>query len=87
MPTRFWKSAIRWLAAGRIRSNHGKARLDLDRSRLEVGQALSVEARLGDPEILAEGGDLPPLLGPSQLHREGRRESLGLAIAGQPECL
>ncbi len=58
LPTRFWKSAIRWLAAGRIRSDQGKARLDLNRSRLEVGQALSVEARLGDPEILAEGGEL-----------------------------
>lgn len=51
------------------------------------GSGVSRESACERFPVLAEGGYLPPLLGPSQLDQEGRRESLGLAIAGQPECL
>ncbi len=45
---RFWRGALRHLAATRLRGDQGRARLDVDRSRLEVGEYLQVEARLLD---------------------------------------
>ncbi len=45
---RFWRSALRHLASTRLRGAEGRARLDLDRSQVELGQTLMVEARLRD---------------------------------------
>ncbi len=43
---RFWRSALRHLAATRLRGDHGRIRLDLDRTELELGEFLQVEVRL-----------------------------------------
>jgi len=45
---RFWRSALRHLAATRLRGDHGRIRLDLDRSEVELGAFLQVEVRLLD---------------------------------------
>lgn len=56
---RFWRSALRHLAATRLRGDEGRARLDLDRTTVELGQFLQVEVRLLDdafqPVIQDEG--------------------------------
>lgn len=58
---RFWRALLRQLAAGRLRGEQGRARLDLDRSRIELGDAVTVEARLRDesyqPLLREEGVD------------------------------
>lgn len=59
MPQRFWRSVFRHLAAGRLRGEQGRARLDLDRSRIDLGESVTVEARLLDesfePELREDG--------------------------------
>jgi hypothetical protein len=45
---RFWRSALRHLASTRLRGAQGRARLDLDRTQIELGDFLTVEARLKD---------------------------------------
>jgi len=45
---RFWRSALRHLAATRLRGDHGRIRLDLDRTEVELGAFLQVEVRLLD---------------------------------------
>jgi hypothetical protein len=45
---RFWRSALRHLASTRLRGAQGRARLDLDRTQIELGEFLTVEARLKD---------------------------------------
>ena len=45
---RFWRSALRHLAITRLRGDHGRLRLDLDRTEVELGAFLQVEARLLD---------------------------------------
>lgn len=45
---RLWRSALRHLATTRLRGAQGRARLDLDRSQVEFGEFLTVEARLRD---------------------------------------
>ncbi|MDA1113648.1 MAG: hypothetical protein O3A95_05030 [Planctomycetota bacterium] len=45
---RFWRSALRHLAATRLRGDRGRIRLDLDRSEIELGAFLQVEVRLLD---------------------------------------
>ena len=56
---RFWRSALRHLAATRLRGDRGRIRLDLDRTEIELGAFLQVEARLLDdsfqPVIDEEG--------------------------------
>lgn len=58
---RFWRALLRHLAAGRLRGAEGRARLDLDRSRVELGQSVTAEARLRDesyqPLLREEGVD------------------------------
>ncbi|RMH04656.1 MAG: hypothetical protein D6702_02665 [Planctomycetota bacterium] len=59
LPQRFWRGLLRFLAAGRLRGEEGRARLDLDRSRIELGESVTVEARLRDedwqPELSETG--------------------------------
>lgn len=45
---RFWRSALRHLAATRLRGDFGRIRLDLDRSEVELGAFLQIEVRLLD---------------------------------------
>jgi len=45
---RFWRSALRHLASTRLRGAQGRVRLDLDRSQVELGSFLTVEARIKD---------------------------------------
>ncbi|MBC8403586.1 MAG: hypothetical protein H8E15_00025, partial [Planctomycetes bacterium] len=45
---RFWRSALRHLASTRLRGAQGRVRLDLDRSQVELGSFLTVEARMKD---------------------------------------
>ena len=56
---RFWRSALRHLAITRLRGDHGRLRLDLDRTEVELGAFVQVEARLLDdsfqPVISEEG--------------------------------
>lgn len=70
---RFWRSALRHLATTRLRGAQGRARLDLDRSQVELGEFLTVEARLRDDAfeplqreegvpVFFEGQDDPLLL-------------------------
>jgi len=56
---RFWRSAIRHLAITRLRGDRGRLRLDLDRTEVELGAFLQVEARLLDDSfqpIISEEG-------------------------------
>jgi hypothetical protein len=59
MPQRFWRAVLRHLAAGRLRGEQGRVRLDLDRTRIDLGESVTVEARLLDeaylPELRDEG--------------------------------
>lgn len=77
---RLWRSALRHLATTRLRGAQGRARLDLDRSQVELGEFLTVEARLRDDAyeplqreegvpVFFEGQDEPLLLAavPDQL--------------------
>lgn len=70
--SRFWRAMLRHLAAGRLQGDRGRARLDLDRSRIELGESVLIEARLRDEDwepltdrdglnIHHETRDLPPL--------------------------
>lgn len=72
---RFWRSALRHLAATRLRGDQGRARLDVDRSVVELGEFLQVEARLLDDSyqpvieedgvaVYLEGADQPLVLAP-----------------------
>ena len=45
---RLWRSALRHLASTRLRGAQGRVRLDLDRSQVELGAFLTVEARIKD---------------------------------------
>ena len=44
----FWRSVLRNIAAGRLRGDKGRARLDVDRTRIELGEPVLVEARVRD---------------------------------------
>ncbi|TAH37895.1 MAG: hypothetical protein EYC70_06830 [Planctomycetota bacterium] len=59
---RFWRALLRQLASGRLRGEQGRARLDLDRTRIELGDAVTLEARLRDesyqPLLREEGADV-----------------------------
>ncbi|KAA3605697.1 MAG: hypothetical protein DWQ01_18875 [Planctomycetota bacterium] len=59
---RWWRAMVRHLASGRLRSEDGRARLDVDRNRIELGESVLVEARLRDeafqPLVLEEGVNL-----------------------------
>ncbi|MAW60359.1 MAG: hypothetical protein CMJ94_05935 [Planctomycetes bacterium] len=46
--SRFWRSALRHLATTRLRGAQGRVRLDLDRTQVELGEFLTVEARMRD---------------------------------------
>jgi hypothetical protein len=71
---RFWRAALRHVAATRLRGEQGRARLDVDPSTVEVGGFVRVEARLLDEAyqplavehvtVLVEGRDEPLLLAP-----------------------
>lgn len=71
---RFWRAALRQVAATRLRGEQGRARLDADPATVEVGDFVRVEARLLDEsyqpvllpelEVLVEGRDEPLLLAP-----------------------
>ena len=58
-PQRFWRSVLRHLAAGRLRGEQGRVRLDLDRTRIDLGESVTIEARLLDdayqPELREQG--------------------------------
>lgn len=45
---RFWRAALRQVAATRLRGEQGRARLDLDPATVELGAFVQVEARLLD---------------------------------------
>lgn len=45
---RFWRAALRQLAATRLRGEQGRARLDLDPATVELGGFVMIEARLLD---------------------------------------
>ena len=73
---RFWRSALRHLAATRLRGDQGRARLDVDRSVVELGEFLQVEARLLDDAyqpvvaedgvaVFVEGSEQPVVLAPA----------------------
>ncbi|MDP6850092.1 MAG: hypothetical protein QF524_04040, partial [Planctomycetota bacterium] len=47
-PSRFWRSLLRHLAAGRLEGDQGRARLEVDRSRIELGESVLLELRLRD---------------------------------------
>jgi len=56
---RFWRSALRHLAITRLRGDHGRLRLDLDRTEVELGAFVQVEARLLDDSfqpVVSEDG-------------------------------
>ena len=56
---RFWRSALRHLASTRLRGAQGRVRLDLDRSQVELGSFLTIEARIKNQAfepLLAEEG-------------------------------
>lgn len=71
---RFWRAALRHVAATRLRGEQGRARLDVDPSTVEVGGFVRVEARLLDEAyqplnaesviVIVEGRDEPMLLLP-----------------------
>lgn len=54
---RFWRSALRQLASTRLKGDRGRVRLDLDRSEVELGEFLLVEARLLDDSFVPVQGD------------------------------
>lgn len=77
---RFWRAALRNLAAARLRGEEGRARIDLDRTRVVIGEPLTVEARMRDeaylPLVLEEG---------VTAFLEGREKGVQLApVPGQP---
>jgi len=47
---RFWKSAIRWLSLGRLRSGDRRVRLETPRSRYDLDEAVPLEVRLLGPD-------------------------------------
>ncbi|QDU84632.1 hypothetical protein Pla163_17430 [Planctomycetes bacterium Pla163] len=47
---RFWKSAIRWLSLGRLRSGDRRVRLETPRSRYGLDEAVPLEVRLLGPD-------------------------------------
>lgn len=71
---RFWRAALRHVAATRLRGEQGRARLDVDPGTVEVGGFVRVEARLLDEayqplqaevvDLLVEGRDEPLPLAP-----------------------
>ncbi len=76
---KLWRGMLRFLAATRLRSGQGRARLDLDRTRVEVGESLTVEARLRDEAFLPL--DLPEGV---EVFLEGRGTPVHLApVAGE----
>jgi len=54
---RFWRSALRQLASTRLKGDRGRLRLDLDRSEIELGEFLLVEARLLDDSFQPVQGE------------------------------
>ena len=48
--SRFWRSILRHLANGRLQGDRGRARLDVDRSRIELGESVLIEARVRDED-------------------------------------
>lgn len=61
---RFWRSALRHLAITRLRGDRGRVRLDLDRTEVELGTFIQVEARLLDDSFqpLVQEEDVPLFL-------------------------
>jgi uncharacterized membrane protein len=47
---RFWKSAIRWLSLGRLRSGDRRVRLETPRSRYDLSEPVPIEVRLLGPD-------------------------------------
>ena len=47
---RFWRNAIRWLALGRMRSGDRRYRLEMARNTYNLGDRVSVEARVLDED-------------------------------------
>jgi len=69
---RFWRAALRQVAATRLRGEHGRARLDLDPATVEIGGFVQVEVRLLDEAY-------QPFVADQVLTRvEGRDEPLPL---------
>ncbi len=76
---RFWRSALRHVAATRLRGEQGRARLDLDPTVVEVGGFVQIEARLLDEAYQPLAAESVPL------RVEGRDEPLMLqAESGRP---
>ena len=46
-----WRAILRQLASGRLEGDHGQAQLDIDRARIEIGDAVQVEARLREEAL------------------------------------
>ncbi len=77
---RLWRSALRHLASTRLRGAQGRVRLDLDRSQIELGAFLTVEARIKDEafEPLRADDGVPLFL-------EGSEQSIALKpVPNQP---
>jgi uncharacterized membrane protein len=47
---RFWRNAIRWLALGRMKSGDRRYRIDVPRSTYDVGERVTIEARVLDED-------------------------------------
>ena len=49
--SKMWRALLRQLASGRLEGDHGQAQLDIDRARIEIGDAVQVEARLREEAL------------------------------------
>ena len=50
-PSRFWRSLLRHLASGRLEGDQGRARLEVNQSRIELGESVLLELRLRDEDF------------------------------------
>lgn len=48
---RFWRSALRWLALGRLRSGDRQYRIETDRARYDLSERVVIEARVLDDDF------------------------------------
>jgi len=54
-----WRGVLRYLASARLRGDHGRVQLNTDRTQVDVGDAIEIQARILDeswqPKIYANG--------------------------------
>jgi uncharacterized membrane protein len=58
---RYWRNAIRWLALGRLKSGDRRYRLELARGTYNLGERVSIEARVLDEDFRPSESTVQPV--------------------------